>query len=183
MDCSLSAPPSMGFSRQEYWSGVPLPSPYISRNVYRFKICVHTCKYMYILLLFKSWTQRVVSFCPSLSPRVFSDSCPLSQWCYLTISSSATSWLCSKCAMIAQKYLSFLNCVVVQSLSHVRLFATPWTAARQASLSFNISWSLLKLMSIELVMLTKLLKHPQPGRSFVQHSCPCDSATRSFNLL
>ena len=26
MDCSLQAPPSMGFSRQEYWSGVPLPS-------------------------------------------------------------------------------------------------------------------------------------------------------------
>ena len=26
MDCSLPAPPSMGFSRQEYWSGVPLPS-------------------------------------------------------------------------------------------------------------------------------------------------------------
>ena len=38
---------------------------------------------------------------------------------------------------------------VVQSLSRVRLFATPWTAARQASLSFSISWSLLKLMSIE----------------------------------
>ena len=27
MDCSYQAPPSMGFSRQEYWSGVPLPSP------------------------------------------------------------------------------------------------------------------------------------------------------------
>ena len=27
MDCILPAPPSMGFSRQEYWSGVPLPSP------------------------------------------------------------------------------------------------------------------------------------------------------------
>ena len=37
-------------------------------------------------------------------------------------------------------------------LRHVRLFATPWTAARQASLSFTISQSLLKLMSIELVM-------------------------------
>ena len=42
--------------------------------------------------------------------------------------------------------------VVVQLLSRVRLFATPWTAARQASLSFTISWSLLKLMSITLVM-------------------------------
>ena len=40
----------------------------------------------------------------------------------------------------------------VQSLSHVRLFVTPWTAALQASLSITKCWSLLKLMSIELVM-------------------------------
>ena len=40
----------------------------------------------------------------------------------------------------------------VQLLSRVRLFATPWTAVHQASLSFPISQSLLKLMSIELVM-------------------------------
>ena len=40
----------------------------------------------------------------------------------------------------------------VQSLSHVRLFETPWTAARQASLSITNYWSLLKLMSIESVM-------------------------------
>ena len=42
--------------------------------------------------------------------------------------------------------------VLVQSFSCVRLFATPWTAAHQASLSFTILWSLLKLMSIESVM-------------------------------
>ena len=41
--------------------------------------------------------------------------------------------------------------VAVQLLSCVRLFATPWTAARQVSLSFTISWILLKLMSIESV--------------------------------
>ena len=40
----------------------------------------------------------------------------------------------------------------VQSLSHAQVFATPWTTARQASLSITISWSLLKLISIELVM-------------------------------
>ena len=40
----------------------------------------------------------------------------------------------------------------VQSLSHVQLFETPWTAAHQAPLSITNSWSLLKLMSIELVM-------------------------------
>ena len=37
---------------------------------------------------------------------------------------------------------------VVQSLSHVHLFVTPWSAACQASLSFTISWSLFKFMSI-----------------------------------
>ena len=40
----------------------------------------------------------------------------------------------------------------VQSLSHVQLFATPWIAARQASLSITNSWSSPKLMSIESVM-------------------------------
>ena len=40
----------------------------------------------------------------------------------------------------------------VQSLSHVQLFATLWTATYQASLSVTNSWSLLKLMSIKLVM-------------------------------
>ena len=44
------------------------------------------------------------------------------------------------------------NIFVVQLLSRVWLFVTPWTAAHQASLSFTISLSLLKLMSIESVM-------------------------------
>ena len=50
----------------------------------------------------------------------------------------------------------------VQLLSHVRLFATPWTAAHQASLSIINSWSLLKLMSIKLVMPSNhlILCHP-----------------------
>ena len=42
--------------------------------------------------------------------------------------------------------------VVLQSLSHVQLFVTPWTAAHQASLSFTITQSLLRLTSIESVM-------------------------------
>ena len=50
----------------------------------------------------------------------------------------------------------------IQSLSHIRLFATPWTAARQASLSLTNSWSLLKLMSLESVMPSShlILYHP-----------------------
>ena len=47
---------------------------------------------------------------------------------------------------------SFWVVVIVQSLSRVRLSVTPWTAARQASLSITNSWSLLTLVSIESVM-------------------------------
>ena len=50
----------------------------------------------------------------------------------------------------------------VQLLSHVRLFATPWIAARQASLSITISWSSLKFMSIESVMPSSHLKLCRP---------------------
>ena len=51
-----------------------------------------------------------------------------------------------------QKYLLVNQFSSVQSLSHVWLFVTPWTAAHQASLSITNSWSLLKLISIESVM-------------------------------
>ena len=78
----------MGFSKQEYWSGMPLPS-------------------------------LMVSLRGNVSG--------------LTI----------------KKMFQFSS---VQSLSHVRLFATPWIAARQASLSITNSWSSLELTSIESVM-------------------------------
>ena len=54
----------------------------------------------------------------------------------------ATTWVDSECIVA----------FVVQLLSHAHLFATPWTAARQTSLSFTISQSFLKFMSIESVM-------------------------------
>ena len=53
---------------------------------------------------------------------------------------------------ILAQYLACLQCFVVQSLSHIQLFATPWTAAHQAFLSITIFQSLLKLISTELVM-------------------------------
>jgi len=63
---------------------------------------------------------------------------------------------CFSCSRVGGKSvsdrLSISDFVVVQSLSRVLLFATPWTAARQASLSVTISQSLLKLMSIKSVM-------------------------------
>ena len=62
--------------------------------------------------------------------------------------------------------------VVVQSLSHVRLFVTPWTAACRASLFFTISRSLLKLVSIESMMSSNhfILSSPSPrSLSVSQH--------------
>ena len=58
--------------------------------------------------------------------------------------------------------LFFLLFSLVQSLSHILLFATPWTVVGQASLSITNSWSLLKLMSIESVMPSNhlILCHP-----------------------
>ena len=61
-----------------------------------------------------------------------------------------------------QVILHRITIISVQSLSHVQLFVTPWTAACQASLSIINSWSLLKLMSIESVMSSShlILCHP-----------------------
>ena len=54
-------------------------------------------------------------------------------------------------------FLFLFPLVVVQLLSQVQLSATPWVAVCQASLSYAISWTLLKFMSIESVMLSNHL--------------------------
>ena len=87
----------MGFSRQEYWSGLPFPSPGDLPD-------------------------------PGIEP-----GSPAFQADALTSEPEVT-------------YLNFT------SLSCVQLFVTPQTAAHQASLSITSSWSLLKLMSIVLVL-------------------------------
>ena len=68
--------------------------------------------------------------------------------------------------------------VAQQSLGRVQLFATPWTAAHQASLSFTISQNLLKLMSVELVMPSNILS------SIVPFPCHLQSfpASGSFSV-
>ena len=67
----------------------------------------------------------------------------------------------------------------VQSLSLVRLFATPWTAACQASLSITNFWSLLKLMSIESVMPSNHLILCRPLSSCLQ----CFPASGFFPVI
>ena len=68
---------------------------------------------------------------------------------------------CSK-AFYSYPLVHLIKFVVAQFLSHVKLFATPWTAVRQASLSFTISQRLLKFMSIESMMSSNhlILCHP-----------------------
>ena len=66
-------------------------------------------------------------------------------------------WCLGKWGVVIQGTLVLRVSVQTESssvwlLSHVQLFATPWIAAHQASLSITDSWSLLKLMSIKLVM-------------------------------
>ena len=60
------------------------------------------------------------------------------------------------------RILKWVQFSSIQSLSNVQLFVTPWTAARQASLSITNSWSLLKFRSIESVMPSNhlILCHP-----------------------
>ena len=80
---------------------------------------------------------------------------------------SQQQWLSSKFQLlhhfplmlltISLEQRHFQNVVLLQSLSHVRLFVTPWTAAYQSCLSITISQSLLKFMSIESVMLSNHL--------------------------
>ena len=69
---------------------------------------------------------------------------------YLVIQTSVTAFF--SCPPLPIFYLCFLGFSSVQSLSHVRLFATPWTTAHQASLSITNSRSPPKPLSIESVM-------------------------------
>ena len=85
-------------------------------------------------------------------------------------------FLCSlihSCILLFKKYLSVyisiaLSISSVQSLSRVRLFTTPWTAAHQASLSITNSQNLLKLISIELMMPPSISSPVIPFSSHLQ---------------
>ena len=82
-----------------------------------------------------------------------------------------TSYLSSYLTMLF--YTQYQQCLTssvssVQSLSHVQLFATPWTAAHQASRSVANSQNVLKLMSIELVMSSNLSSSVFPFFSHLQ---------------
>ena len=70
-----------------------------------------------------------------------------------------------------------------RSASRVQLFATAWTAARQASLSITNSQSLLKLMSIESVMPSKHLILIQPSHPLLSPSPPSLNLSQHWGLF
>ena len=85
--------------------------------------------------------------------------------CSYVMLRNAVSTSCLSCFLATTWPLTvafLVNVIVVQTLSRVWLFATPWTAAHEASLFFTVSWRLLKLMSIESVMPSDhlILCHP-----------------------
>ena len=113
----------MEFSEQEYWSGLPFPTP---RG------------------LPKQGIKAASLASPALAGGFFTTS---ANWEDHMLLYHAYCYIHNMLYMgISVQFSS------VQSLSHFRLFVTPWIAACQASLSITNSWSLLKLMPIELVM-------------------------------
>ena len=87
----------------------------------------------------------------------------LCEWYKTEVQLHSSKWV--SIAFLKILFFPSLNCLAVvvdQLLSHVRLSETPGTAVHQASLSFTISWNLLKLMSIESVMPSNhlILCHP-----------------------
>ena len=78
---AYQAPPSIGFSRQEYWSGLPLPSP--NKVSVQFSSVAQSCPTLCDPM--NRSTPRPP--CPSPTPGVHPDSCPSSQWCHPAISS------------------------------------------------------------------------------------------------
>ena len=125
------APPSMGFSRQEYWSGLPcsppgdLPDPGIEPVASAWQEdslpLSHQGSSLVTLLLFSHWVvsyslqphglQDAMLPCPSLSLWVCSNSCPLSRWCHPTILSSVAPFFSCPQSFLASgsdyKYWNF----------------------------------------------------------------------------
>jgi len=136
------APPSLGFSRQEHWSGLPFPSPMHESEKWK-------------------WSRSVVS--DPQQPHGLKPTRLLHPWDF---PGKSTGVGCH-CLLRYDRWIPSKNKFrfqfsSIQSLSRVWLFATPWIAARQASLSITNSRSSLRLTSIKSVMPSShlILCHP-----------------------
>ena len=98
-----------------------------------------------------SWASFGLSLPDALNQQ---DCIPPALACTCSGTQNTPAWGQSHCTTLTCLLIQYhsVSLSSVQSLSHVRLFATPWTTARQASLSITNFWSLLKLMLIESVM-------------------------------
>ena len=135
-------PLSMEFSRQEYCNKLPFPPPGDLPNP--------GIKPVSCVSYIGRWSLSHCATCEALTFRWTSK-----VTCLLISTKKVQLFLYGSKIVLwggLNNNLSYSITVVVQSLSHVQFFATPWTAAFQASLSFTISRSSLKLTSIELVM-------------------------------
>ena len=100
------------------------------------------------LMLFLHWVFECLEVSPPYKTKVLNieteqKTLRFAHCLFFTNSRTQSSLRAEKCSIL------FTTLFVVQLLSHVLLFATPWTTACQAPLSFMVSQSLLKLMSIE----------------------------------
>ena len=86
----------------------------------------------------------------------------MGNWCYHWSWSWSFSSLSEQNVVLSSAWLHHVSFFVVELLSYIHPFVTPWTTVWWASLSFTISWSLLKLMSIEWMMPSNhlILCHP-----------------------
>ena len=142
---AYQAPPSTGVSRQQYWSGSPVPSP---------KICLSSVQFSHSVVfdsLQPHESQHTMPPWPSPTPGVHSDSHPSTQWCHPAISSSVVPF--SSClqslpasesfCMRWPKYWNF-SFSIVHSKEHPRL------------ISFRMDW--LDLLAVQ-GTLKSLLQH------------------------
>ena len=138
MDCSLPGCLSMGFSRQEYWNGVPCPPPGNLPNP----------GIKPVSLICPAWQADSLPLAPPGKPNIHyipPKYLTKIEWLnHNTQLDNVTGNHLKRSASV--QFSSF------QSLNRVRLFATPWIAACQASLSITNSWSSLRFTSIESVM-------------------------------
>ena len=140
---AYQAPLSMGFSRQEYWSGLPLPCPYYTANMNH------------------STAAKSLQSCPTLCDST--DGSPPGSPVPGILQARTLQWVA----------ISFSSAwkwkVKVKSRSRVRLFATPWTAAHQAPPSMGFFrqeyWSGVPLPSPvnHNTSMNQMLKFETPG--------------------
>ena len=141
----------MGFSRQEYWSGLSCPSPGIHWYGGGITMPVSPPPFPW-------WNSLKLWFCVFKVPTFDSNMVTFYRTLLnITLLSSFVLgfYLPTPIQVFPSYMLSLFDMVfvvVVQSPSRVQLFATLRMVARQASLNFTISWSLLKLTSLELMM-------------------------------